>query len=45
MSGLKTCCKFDDSLKFVRSLGPLEGLAMLVILGKIGFEESFQVFA
>lgn len=45
ISSLKTCCKFDDSLKFVWSLGPLEGLAMLVVLGKIGFEESFQIFA
>ena len=45
MCGLKARSEFDDSLKFVRSLGPLEGLAMLVVLGKIGFEESFQVFA
>ena len=45
MGGLKSRCKFDDELKFVRSLGPLEGFAMLVVLGEIGFEEPLQVFA
>ena len=45
MCGLKARSEFDDSLKFVWPLGPLEGLAMLVILGEVGFEESFQVFA
>jgi len=38
-------CEFDDSLKFLRPLGPNKRLAMLVVFGEVGLEKALQFLA